>query len=382
MARRTLRIGISGSYGGLNLGDEAILEAILAQLRGTVDAHITVFSRNAEDTHQRHGVDAIRVSQLNKDEAREVVASLDLFVLGGGGILYDGGAEIYLRELKLAQEAGIATMTYAISAGPLERAESREAVRDVLSATDVVTVRDRPSQKLLEQTGVDKDITVTADPALLLEPAELPEDALEIEGVDTSRVLVGMSIREPGPAAPDLDVEHHHKVLANAADFMTERFGAHIVFIPMEPTSVDLQHSHAVVAKMENAAHATVLKRKYSAGEMLSIVGRFDLAVGMRLHFLIFAASRGVPFVALPYASKVGAFLEEMQMPTPPAAAASPGSLIACIDDRWDNRKAVAAHIHKNFAPLRERAKETNRLLLQLIETHVQGGARHAAPPA
>ena len=28
-----LRIGISGSYGGMNLGDEAILEGILDQLR-------------------------------------------------------------------------------------------------------------------------------------------------------------------------------------------------------------------------------------------------------------------------------------------------------------------------------------------------------------
>ena len=32
-ATRRLRIGISGSYGGMNLGDEAILEGILGQLR-------------------------------------------------------------------------------------------------------------------------------------------------------------------------------------------------------------------------------------------------------------------------------------------------------------------------------------------------------------
>ncbi|HVS31903.1 MAG TPA: polysaccharide pyruvyl transferase family protein [Thermoanaerobaculia bacterium] len=377
-----MHIGISGSYGGLNLGDEAILESILAQLRHSVTADITVFSRNADDTRRRHGVEAVSIRELNKDESREVVSSLDVFVLGGGGILYDGDIDEYLRELKLAQEAGIPTMTYAISAGPLERPELRDRVRDALSETDVITVRDRLAQKLLEQVGVEREIAVTADPALLLEPAELASDALEIEGVETSRVLVGMSIREPGPAAPDLDIEHHHSVLANAADFMVERFGAHVVFVPMEPTSVDLQHSHAVVARMENAAHATVLKRKYSSGEVLSIVGRFDLAVGMRLHFLIFAAHRGVPFIALPYASKVGAFLEEMEMPTPRSASASPGSLIACIDDRWDNRRKVAAHIQKKFAPLRERARETNRLLLELIESRRDGEERHAPPTA
>jgi polysaccharide pyruvyl transferase CsaB len=368
MTKRS-RIGISGSYGGLNMGDEAILQSILTQLRDSIDPEIVVFSRNAEDTRERHGVESVTTRDMTKEEAREVVESLDLFVLGGGGILYDAAAEAYLRELKLAQEAGIPTMTYAISAGPLEQPELRNLVRDVLSATDVVTVRDRQAKHLLEQVGVENDIVVTADPALLLDPEEIPDDALALEGVNPSRALVGMSVREPGPAAPELDVDHYHRLLANAADFMIERFGADIVFVPMEPESLDLQHSHAVIAAMENAAHTTVLKRRYSPRQMLSVVGAFDFAVGMRLHFLIFAAHRGVPFVALPYASKVEAFLSEMEMPTPPSAAKSLGSLIASIDDRWDRRRDVAEQMKQRFDPLQEQARETNRLLLELLES-------------
>lgn len=45
---KRITIGISGSYGGMNLGDEAILEGIIAQLRATLPADITVFSRNPE----------------------------------------------------------------------------------------------------------------------------------------------------------------------------------------------------------------------------------------------------------------------------------------------------------------------------------------------
>ena len=56
---RLPRIGISGSYGGLNLGDEAILEGILTRLRATVDAEITVFSRNAADTRARVDVEHV-----------------------------------------------------------------------------------------------------------------------------------------------------------------------------------------------------------------------------------------------------------------------------------------------------------------------------------
>lgn len=46
MARKpeVFRVGISGSYGGLNLGDEVILEVIVSQLRRSLPVEITVFS--------------------------------------------------------------------------------------------------------------------------------------------------------------------------------------------------------------------------------------------------------------------------------------------------------------------------------------------------
>jgi polysaccharide pyruvyl transferase WcaK-like protein len=36
------RVGISGSYGGFNLGDEAILESIIDGLRSSLPVEITV----------------------------------------------------------------------------------------------------------------------------------------------------------------------------------------------------------------------------------------------------------------------------------------------------------------------------------------------------
>src|SRR4028119_1349846 len=92
-AQQAIRVGISGSYGGLNLGDEAILEAIITQLRSTLPVEIAVVSRNPQDTLQRHQVErAVPVRQMTRTEARAEIEQLDLFVLGGGGILYDGEA--------------------------------------------------------------------------------------------------------------------------------------------------------------------------------------------------------------------------------------------------------------------------------------------------
>src|SRR5512145_2219687 len=90
MGMQPYRIGISGSYGGLNLGDEAILEAIVRQLPASIPAEITVFTRDSEDTLRRHDVNhAVLIRQMTRDEARAEVEKLDLLILGGGGILYD-----------------------------------------------------------------------------------------------------------------------------------------------------------------------------------------------------------------------------------------------------------------------------------------------------
>jgi polysaccharide pyruvyl transferase WcaK-like protein len=102
------RVGISGSYGGLNLGDEAILRSMIDQLRKALPVEIAVFSRNPQDTLQRHGVErAIPVRDLIRSEVCQEIKNLDLFILGGGGILYDEEAETYLREVVLAHELAV-----------------------------------------------------------------------------------------------------------------------------------------------------------------------------------------------------------------------------------------------------------------------------------
>lgn len=363
------RIGISGSYGGLNLGDEAILQSMIAQLRREFPVELTVFSREPEDTRRRHRIErAVPVRTLSRGEILPDIDRLDLFVLGGGGILYDADAKTYLREAMLAQECGVPVMLYAIGAGPLEDPAVQNLVRDCLDHVDVITVRERRAQKILEEAGVSREIVVTADPAFLLEPEALPRDALSKEGLHGRRRLIGLSVREPGVAAPDIDKDVYHALLANAADFMVDRFDADIVFVPMERSVLDTQHSHAVIAQMLRAQRATVLKGEYTPGQLMSLIGRFSFAVGMRLHFLIFAALQKVPFVALPYASKVSGLLEDLQMTAPPFKLVNAGRLIAHLDESWDHRRAMRARIAAALPALKNRARENHRIAVQLLQ--------------
>jgi polysaccharide pyruvyl transferase CsaB len=369
VGKEVYRVGITGSYGGLNLGDEAILQSIITQLRKDVPkVEITVFSRDAEDTKRRHGVErSVPVRKLSRAEVLPEVERLDLLILGGGGILYDADARTYLREVSLAREKRIPVMVYAVGAGPLNHAAAQAAVRDNLADAVVVTVREKSAHRVLEEAGLHRDVVVTADPALLLKPEPLPRGVLKHEGLEGRRRLIGMSVREPGVAAPDLDGKVYHTLLANAADFMVDRWNADVVFVPMERSVLDTQHSHAVIAEMLRAQRATVLKGEYTAGQVLSWMAKFDFALGMRLHFLIFAAIQGTPFVALPYAGKVSGFLEALGVPAPPLNLVNAGRLIAYLDESWDRRRSMRTQIAQALPALQERARETHRILLEVL---------------
>jgi polysaccharide pyruvyl transferase CsaB len=376
----TFRVGISGSYGGLNLGDEAILKGIVKELRGTLPVEITVFSRDAEDTKARHDVDrVVPVRKLSRDEVLPEVQRLDLLILGGGGILFDGEAQMFLREVMLAHEHRVPVMVYAISAGPLKDPAAQKMVREGLGAAAVVTVRERGARQVLEDVGVRREILVTADPALLLEPEPLPKDAMKREGLDQGRHLVGVSVREPGAAAPEIGEQAYHKLLADAADFMVDRYDADVVFVPLEPKMIDVQQAHAVVAQMLRAPRATVLKGDYTSAQLLSLMKHFDFAVGMRLHFLIFASLQNIPFVALPYAPKVGGFLDDLGIDMPPLHQVSAGRLIAYIDHAWDRRRLLQGRISRALSGLRARAAENNEIAVRLLSQSVKGSTGSGA---
>jgi polysaccharide pyruvyl transferase CsaB len=382
--KHIFHVGISGSYGGLNLGDEAILQSIITSLQNSLPVKITVFSRDAADTLSRHSVyKVIPVRTCARTEIVPVIENLDLFVLGGGGILFDGEARIFLREVQLALEKNVPVLIYSIGVGPLTNPHDQQVVRDCLNRVTAVTVREKDDKQLLEDIGINRPVIVTADPSFLLQPGTLPEGIAEGEHLTGERLVIGMSVREPGPAAPGLDESSYHALLANAADFMIDRLNASIVFVPMERPG-DLQHSHAIMSKMLFPEHSWVLKGEYSSSQVLSLMKYFDFALGMRLHFLIFAAMQGIPFVALPYAVKVSGMLAQLNIATPPLHRINAGRLIAYIDKYWDNREQNKTSASSKLAGLREKARIPNKIAVEILhgqfnENKWTGGTNSAA---
>ncbi|WP_433343831.1 polysaccharide pyruvyl transferase family protein [Micromonospora sp. CA-111912] len=368
--RTALTIGVLGSYGGRNLGDEAILTGLLADLRSHEPrARIIVFSRNPDHTARAHpDVEAVPWEGVSRVDSAQVLAELDLLILGGGGILYDREARRYLRVVRVAQERGLPLLTYAVGVGPLSDGVDTGMVRETLAGATEVTVRDQESRMVLEEAGLINPITVTADPAFLLTPEEFPERFLREEGVPAGRRLVGLSVREPGRAAERLDVDGYHRLIAQIADFLIHRIDAYVLFVPMERD--DIRHSHGVMSHMTAAERGRILHGDYSPRQVLGLMRHFDLAVGMRLHFLIFAAMVGTPFLPLPYAGKVFDLAQRLGVPALRGVEREvEGPLLAEVDRLWDEREARAAQTARRVAEVCDQARGTSQVTGAVLES-------------
>jgi polysaccharide pyruvyl transferase CsaB len=361
-------IGIVGSYGGLNTGDEAILASSIAQLRAALPtAEIVVFSRNAEHTRAHHPVDrAVNARSPLLFQLQPEVQRLNLLLLGGGGILYDKEAGAYLRVVGLAHELSVPTFAFAVGIGPLTNREDQEAVRTQLNCMAGVTVRELSARRVCDEIGVSVPVEVTADPALLLQSTPFTDEMLVREAIPTDRRLIGFSIRERGGAAPALDKTGYHNLMADVADFCIRRYEAEIVFVPME--RADRKEMHLVMSHMVHSDRAHVLHQPYEPSAILGLVSRFDLVAAMRLHFLIFAALHGVPLLALPYAPKVQDLIASLGMEHEVSIeTARAGTFLAVLDRLWHDRAAQQQRIAERLPLLQQLARQTVPKALAVI---------------
>lgn len=307
-------IALSGYYGFYNVGDEAILEAIISAFhRFQPDVELIVFSADPRHTRETHGVEAVHRTHL--PSIIRVLRRADLLVSGGGGLLQDvtgpRSVPYYLGIMELAMLMGTKVAVYAQGMGPLRHRWSRLWVRRVLSRVDWLSVRDETSAQFLTKLGLKREVRLTADPVYFLEPAGAKEVHAfwKAHGVKKSRMepLVGIALR-PYPGETEFD-QRLLQIIKKSCNYLQSEFGARLVYLPYH-LEKDLPLARTLAAL--SPAQGLIFENSLTTREALELMGGLDLLIGMRLHALMLAAICGVPFVALPYDPKVNAFLDFM----------------------------------------------------------------------
>lgn len=298
---------VCGAYGRGNAGDDAILEAIVAELRQIdPDLPIWVLSRRPNETRLTYRVNSIYTFAFPRFLRR--MSKTHLYINGGGSLMQDVTSHrslwFYLFTISAAKKLGNQVMMYGCGIGPIHSPANRVRAAKVLQkSVDSITLRDTHSRDELSDMGVTKpEIVLSADPTVILPaaPEQVVDGILESQGIDPKGRYIGFTLR-PWPG-----FEAKAAVFGAAADYAYEKYGLIPVFLPIERR---LDVGAAKLAAQHMKAPYYILEHTGSSDHTIGLFARMQAVVSMRLHALVFSAGQGVPLVGVVYDQKISSFL-------------------------------------------------------------------------
>ena len=358
--RETVRVAVVGHYGTFNLGDEAIVAAMLESLRTHCPAiEFVAFSSNPSDTRSRHGVEAFpvrrrvvtprlpgergaegapestprwidalkrvplartiyhfgrRALSVPVDLVREIsfwvssrrrLRGVDLLLIAGSGQIVDrwGGPWSYpytlLKWSLLGRSVGARVAFVSVGASVLRHALSRFFLRRALKRACYVSCRDQQSAEYVRGLAPGIVVEVVPDLAWGLETGPTARGA-------NARPVVSVN---PIPAHDgrywpvDDKVRYRRLVerLAGVVAGLTER-GFGVVLYSTHPSDEPVIDD--ILSALETAAREAWnrlgrVARPRTVPELLETLGSTDLCVASRFHGILLAMASGKPAVGL-----------------------------------------------------------------------------------
>jgi len=292
-----MKIGIIGNYGATNVGDGAILRAIL---KSHSTHEFVVFSADPKKTAHDLGVKTAPLFPLGIrsffkhgfKKSIKALRSVDAVILGGGGLFQDEyllACFVWAWQIFWVKLFNKPYFIYATGVGPLRTWIGRKLTKWVYKNAVGITVRDPFSYNILHRLGLpDDNIEITADPAFLFK-------SIEQEQARNPHSYI-ISLR------PWL--KYNSKIISSFTHYLLklkEERNAKFIFVCMQSIK---EHDHRVIDPVIKKVDGTLLVPKHFS-ELLQAMSQAEFAIGMRYHFLIAAMLTQTPALAISYSHKV-----------------------------------------------------------------------------
>ena len=288
---------LCGYYGEHNLGDDALLEALLSQLPPGLTPLVTAFDQ--AEVQRVHGVETVQRRSFGA--VLEALGRSQALVLGGGSLLQDATSFrsllYYAALISAARLQGKPVLLWAQGLGPLRRRRSRALVRGLLPLVSGITWRDPGSARLSRELGG---------------PASHGSDA--VWSLPRQHWLgKGGPIVVCWRPTPQL-VGAAWRPYLSALEQLAERFDRQVIWLPFhrdQDTPLLEQLTAQGLLGPALLRRSRVVQASTPA-EAMAIFRGASLVLAMRLHALILAALSGSAVTGLSYDPKVQACAEEL----------------------------------------------------------------------
>lgn len=350
-----MKIGLIGNYGATNVGDDAILNAIL---KSHPKHEFLVFSANPRLTNQLFGVKAtphfpLGIRSLFKNGFRQSLKALrscDAVILGGGGLMQDErlfACFLWAWQVFWVKLIGKPLFIYSTGVGPLKTWLGRRLTKWVYSYATGITVRDEFSLHALEKLGLPRDnIEVTADPAFAFKHLEQEHS------------------RQPHTYIISLRpwLKYNSRIISVFTNYLTklkEEKNAKFIFVCMQKVK---EHDHKVIDPILKKVDGTLLVPKHYS-ELLQAMGQAEFAIGMRYHFIMAAIITRTPVLGISYSHKVdslfnNSILEPYKLPVGELSVEHLEKMMARLSVDYNNVQVYQRRRLEDFKELAEKNSE------------------------
>ncbi len=288
---------LCGYYGRDNVGDDALLMSLIQMLPQGINP--LVLSANPKQTQETFQVKAF--PNRSAFSILEALQQGDYFIWGGGSLMQDvtsfRSPLYYGGLMALAQQRGLTTIAWAQGFGPLRSPFARWLTRKALLGCDKISVRDQASAKLLSSWGVSP--LIAPDPVWALESESFPK----LWELPAPRVAV--TLRQH----PQLTKEKIQTLITALISFQ-KATDTCLLIVPFQPQDYSL--AEEIASELPNPK---AMIRGETPRRFKRLFRGVEMAIGMRYHSLIMAASEECRCFAISYDPKISQLMTEFEIP-------------------------------------------------------------------
>ncbi|MCD6530088.1 polysaccharide pyruvyl transferase family protein [Candidatus Bathyarchaeota archaeon] len=262
-------------------------------------------SGNLGDIAIWHGIQKIfRDHQLYTLPSTQIdrfrlIQKVDMVMVTGGTPLYDYGHLGRTLNFLMPKMMRKPLVLFGVGMKLIKSRKGRMLIRRLIESADFITVRDPITKKMMKNLGVKKDIQVTGDSAMVLKPKKVP--------FSNSDFVLSV------PRYLSLDYKRHYHDQMTIYEIETVKKWFYdrikeeddVIWMPFHTNHYD---DDLKIIRELNRNSRPVITQKLTPEETLYIIEKAKKVIGLRLHSLIFAYMRGIPFETYPYDMKIIGF--------------------------------------------------------------------------
>jgi polysaccharide pyruvyl transferase WcaK-like protein len=258
---------------------------------------------------------------------------------------------------------------YSTGIGPFNTKIGRLMARILINACDLVMMREKDSQKLCEEIGVTQEVLLTGDAAFLNKVSDdnSLKSVTKAEGINLDANLFGINVTSYIDQWLEADnrVKSKDEYLAllsrsiNRAKSLIPG-GFNPVLFCTHPMDLPCAEK---VAKDVNGK--VVSNTKYLSHDLMAVMKKCQLFMGMRFHSLILASAVEAPIIGLVYAPKVRSYMRLLESTdvSLELGKLTEDSLVQTIVSAWNRRDEIRSRQKVHVDQLKVGAQNAANLL-------------------